>query len=98
MNRLTLLDLRVLLLDLIVEARARLPHLLVPRRALVLREVELEFFGTIDQLAQHDLGIADDGQVGIDLPSDSRRRRVDLDVLALVGPGRRLAEMLAAPE
>src|SRR5208337_3219181 len=34
----------------------------------------------------------------VNLPSDSRRRGIDLDVLGLVGPGRRLAEMLAAPE
>src|SRR5260370_16099543 len=98
MNRLVFGDLRVLFFDLIVEASASFPDLLHPWRGFVLREVELEFLDPVDHLTEHDFRITDHRQVGVNLPSDSRRGRIDLDIFGLVGPGRRLAEMLAAPK
>src|SRR5258708_38816029 len=98
MNRLVLGDLRVLFFNLIVEALTRLPDLLDPWRGFVFREVEFEFFDPIDHLTKYDFRITDHRQVGVDLPSDARRGRIDLDVLGLVGPGGRLSEMLTAPE
>src|ERR1700722_15782429 len=98
MNRLILRDLRVLLLDLIVEALTRLPDLLDPWRSFVLREVELEFLDPLDHLLQHDLRIADHRQGRVNLPSDACRRGIDLDVLGLVGPGGGWPKMLTAPE
>src|SRR5262249_15307472 len=64
----------------------------------VFREVELELFNSIDQLAQDELRIADHRQVRVHLPSDPGRSWIDLDVFRLVGPGGRLPEMLTAPE
>src|SRR5260370_7591085 len=98
MNRMVLGDLRVLFLDLVVEAIASFQDLLDPWRGFVLREVEVEFLDAVDHLTQHDFRITDHRQVRVDLPSDSRRGRIDLYVLGLVGPGRRLPEMLTAPE
>src|SRR5260370_25318515 len=98
MNRLVLGDLRVLFLDLVVEAIASFQDLLDPWRGFVLREVELEFLDSVDHLTEHDFRITDHRQVGVDLPSDSRRSRIDLDVFRFVGPGRRLSQMLTPPE
>src|SRR5260370_30418924 len=70
---------------------------LSPLRGAVFGEVELEFLGPVDELAQHQLGVADDRQIGPDLPSDAARGGIDLDVLALFGPRPLLSEMPAGP-
>src|SRR5208282_782252 len=98
MDRTVLVGLLVLLANLRLESGAGLRDFFGPFGAPVLREVELELLDPVDELAQHQLRIADDRHVDADLPSDSRGRRVDLDIFGLIGPGRRLAEMLAAPE
>src|SRR5271163_3751347 len=98
MNRRTIERLLVLLGDLRVEAGAGRLDFLVPFGVAIFRKIELQLLDAIDHLAEHALGIANDGDVRVDLPSDTRRHRIDLDVLRLVGPGRRLTEFFTAPE
>src|SRR5215472_6576698 len=69
-----------------------------PFGGAVFREVELELFDPINQLAQNQLGVADHRQVRVHLPPDPGRSWIDLDVFPLVGPGWRLPEMFTAPE
>ena len=95
---LILVDLRVLLLDLIVEALARFPDLLGPCGVWFFEKSSLSSLIRLIIWRSTSLGSPTIGTSAFNLPSDSRRRGIDLDILGLVGPGRRLAEMLAAPE
>src|SRR6185437_5644457 len=84
--------------DLALEIGPNLGYFLKPQRVAVLREVELQLLDAVDHLAQHELGIADQRNFSGYLPSDSIRRRIDLDVLGFVVPGFGTPEMLPAPE
>ena len=65
------------------------------RRTIAFEEAVL---ARNDHLAQHKLGVADDRDLGCDVGPDPERIGIDLNVRGSRRPGRRLTEVLAAPE
>src|SRR5262249_57306145 len=84
--------------DGLLESDARLADLAYPGRVLFGAEVRWALVHQLDHLPQHQLGVADDGHRGRDVAAEACRRWIDLDILGLRAPGRRLAELLATPE
>ena len=75
-----------------------LPHLAQPLRLGELPPGEPLSLRGVDQLAQHELGVADHRELRGHVEPDAVRRGVDLNIARLVAPRRRLTELLAAPE
>ncbi len=98
MDRRLLVHLALAFVDQLLVAGAHLGHLFDPRRAAMPGEVQPQAFRRVDQLAQDQLRVADDGDLGRHLPADAAGHRIGLDVAGLLVPRRRLAEVLAAPE
>ena len=78
------------------ECVTNLGHLAAPRG--VAPAVQTAGHGALEELAQHELRVADDGDLGRHVPADTLGCRIDLHVRRRRVPRRRRSEVLAAPE